>query len=411
MRGLKTASGLWKRKLAIAWMAQFLSTIGIDIALPFLPFYIRELGVADVDLINWWTGIIMSACSIAIALASPLWGVIADRFGAKWMVQRAAFGATATLLAMAFAANVQQLFVLRVIQGFITGISLSFVMLVSSFAPLKQMGYSLGIMQTALFIAYSIGPVVGGILADLFGYRQTFLIASIFPFIGGVLILWSFRALDVQGMRQSAQFDSNPTLEGSAQKRTIGSMIGIIFISSVIYMSNSTSRPILPMFIETLLQQKDLLNTNTGIFYAVHAFASAISAVLIGRMGDRTGHRPILILCSLGAAFSFLGQSFAPNFSVFLVLSFFVGFCIGGLLPTINAFLARASPVGRQGAIYGFSNSINAVGRTFGPIAGAAVAARWGMRSTFGLSAVLFSLSAFWILIADRFRNVFYPSE
>ena len=89
----------------------------------------------------------MSGVAVTVTVVSPLWGVLADRRGPKLMVLRAAFGGAITLVAIALVANVQQFFVLRVVQGALTGFAFTFVMLVVALAPPSRMGFSLGIMQ------------------------------------------------------------------------------------------------------------------------------------------------------------------------------------------------------------------------------------------------------------------------
>ena len=133
----------WKVNLAVAWIAQFFCIAGFSVALPFLPFYIRELGVSDLHQVELWTGFLNSGAAVSMALISPVWGLMADRRGRKLMVMRSTIAGSVVLAAMAFAGNVQQLFILRVIQGMLTGTVPAFMTLVASFAPPSQAGFSL----------------------------------------------------------------------------------------------------------------------------------------------------------------------------------------------------------------------------------------------------------------------------
>ena len=64
---------------------------------------------------------------------------------------------------------------------------------VASTAPKARMGYALGMIQTAVFVGASIGPFFGGVLADLIGYRATFLCSSLLFAIGGLIVLFFVR--------------------------------------------------------------------------------------------------------------------------------------------------------------------------------------------------------------------------
>ncbi len=56
--------------------------------MPFLPLYIRELGVTDDGDIALWAGLALGVTPAVAALCGPLWGRVGDRFGNKILVQR-----------------------------------------------------------------------------------------------------------------------------------------------------------------------------------------------------------------------------------------------------------------------------------------------------------------------------------
>ena len=111
----------WRVTLYTTWVAQVFAIVGFSFVMPFMPFYIRELGVTDPKLVAVWAGLLGSGSGITMALAGPVWGWVADRYGRKLMVQRAMFGGAIILTLMGLARNVRELFGLRVLQGTITG--------------------------------------------------------------------------------------------------------------------------------------------------------------------------------------------------------------------------------------------------------------------------------------------------
>ncbi|MDH7489169.1 MAG: MFS transporter [Anaerolineae bacterium] len=174
----------WKITLAAAWVAQFLCIVGFNAVGPFYPFYIRALGVTDVHQVTLWAGILASTGAVSMALMSPIWGVLADRHGRKIMVVRATFGGALVLGAMALVQSVQQLFILRLLQGMLTGTVSAFMTLIASIAPAGEVGFALGMMQMAVFGGASVGPLVGGLVADNLGYRWVFGVTGILLFAG-----------------------------------------------------------------------------------------------------------------------------------------------------------------------------------------------------------------------------------
>lgn len=83
----------WRVTLGTMWVAQLFAMIGFAFVMPFIPFYIRELGVTDPRLVPIWAGLLVTGSGVMMSVVAPLWGWVADRYGRKLMVQRAMFGA------------------------------------------------------------------------------------------------------------------------------------------------------------------------------------------------------------------------------------------------------------------------------------------------------------------------------
>ena len=78
----------WKRNQAAVTAAAFVGFTGFTLVMPFLPLYIRQLGVTDIGEIALWTGVTLGVSPAIAALTAPLWGRVGDRFGNKLLVQR-----------------------------------------------------------------------------------------------------------------------------------------------------------------------------------------------------------------------------------------------------------------------------------------------------------------------------------
>jgi DHA1 family multidrug resistance protein-like MFS transporter len=392
----------WRASLAAATAAQFLCMVGFTTSLSFLPFYIRDVGVTESRQVELWTGVLTSVGALSMAIVSPFWGALSDRYGRKLMVERAAFGGAAVAIGMSLAGSVQHLFVLRLLHGVLTGTIPAFVTLVASIVPRSQVGFSLGMMQMAVFVGRMAGPMVGGFVADRVGYRWTFRVTAFLLLAAGMityfLVKERFESVDGSGINKRM----------TAGLRTIVHSLpamGAILAMGAIFAGYTTSHPLLPLLVEQLQPDPGLLNTATGSVYGVNAVASAVSAVLIGRLSDRAGYRNVLIACTLGTALTYAGQAISPTIGSLIIVNIATGLFAGGVLPAINAVLARHVPSEQQGAIFGVSNSVNAAGRTIGPMVGVAFAGAWGIRAAFYGAAGLFALAAGWITLVFGFRR------
>src|SRR5262249_14016168 len=78
----------WRRNLFAVTAASFMGFTGFTLVMPFLPLFIRQLGVSEVGAIALWTGFSLGVTPALNALVSPFWGRLADRYGRKIMVVR-----------------------------------------------------------------------------------------------------------------------------------------------------------------------------------------------------------------------------------------------------------------------------------------------------------------------------------
>ena len=122
--------------------------------------------------------------------------------------------------------------------------------------------------------------------------------------------------------------------------------------------------------------------------------ATTLSAVFLGKLGDKVGHRKVLIACSLAAGLLYLPQALVGSTWQLMFFYILVGIAVGGVIPTISALLTRYTRHGEEGAVFGLDNSINAAGRSAAPMLGAWVAATFGFRDTFLPPGMVFLISA-----------------
>jgi MFS family permease len=130
--------------------------------------------------------------------------------------------------------------------------------------------------------------------------------------------------------------------------------------------------------------------------------ASAIAAVLIGRLGDRVGHRRVLPACLLGAALVCVPQAFVRSPGGLFAWRLALGVFLGGLLPSTNALLAGLVPAERRGSAFGLGATALSLANVTGPLSGALLGGTLGMRSVFFATGVLFMVGLVFVL--SRFR-------
>jgi MFS transporter, DHA1 family, multidrug resistance protein len=383
----------WQRTLLIMFVAQLVSAIGFSNIFPFLPLYVQELGsVTTAFSVEFWAGMVFSSQALTMMIASPFWGVLADRYGRKVMVQRATYGGAVILLLMGFVRSAEELVLLRAVQGLVTGTVSAANALVAASAPRERTGYAMGVLQVGLWGGVAVGPLIGGLLADSLGYRSTFVLTSLLLFAAGVLV-----HVGVEEKFAPALDMGERRLGFMSGWRHILAQPGVslaYFLRFLSHLGRMMIIPVTPLFIQLLLPHTQRVNTFTGLVIGLASAASTASAIYLGRLGDRVGHRQILMVSTLAAAVFYLPQAFVAQAWQLLVLQVLSGAAAGGIIPTLSALLAHYTHPGAEGSVYGLDNSIGAAGRAVAPLAGATIAVWFGLRLTFAATGLLFLLMA-----------------
>jgi DHA1 family multidrug resistance protein-like MFS transporter len=394
----------WQRNLYVITAAELVAIVGFSVVSPFLPFYVQDLGITDPDKVKLWSGWLLSAHAITMAVMAPVWGSLADRFGRKVMVERSMFGGGLLFFAMGWARTVEQLLVLRALQGAVTGTVAAATALVASTTPRDRSGASLGTLQTGIFLGASLGPLIGGGIADLFGYRAAFWITSVCLTLAGLAVHLYVTEGDsgseeLAGSKDGHLWDGLLVVLRSAPLRVV------FIVRMLARLASRIIGPMLPLFVQELAATSARLATIAGSISGAGAFAAAAGSSLLGRASDKIGHRKLLLLCMAGMVVIYLPQAYVINPLQLGLLQVGAGFLMAGVLASVAALLATRVPEGRQGAVYGVNTMVVAGANAFAPMLGASTAIWWGLRSVFLVAAALFMLSGLitlWILPAAK---------
>jgi DHA1 family multidrug resistance protein-like MFS transporter len=389
----------WKRNLYILWGTQFFAMVGMNLVVPFLPFYIRDLGVANPNELARWSGLVFAGPFFTSFIATPVWGSMGDRHGQKLMVVRAIFGLGISQILIGFSQDVYQLFLFRMLQGAISGFIASALALVSTSTPKERMGYALGLLQSATAGGGMIGPAIGGFLADTIGYREIFFLVAAVCFGGGFIIMrFVNEAPHVRTDGSKTSIPANFRLMFTdRQLRVIG--ITIVLSQAAAMMIE----PIFALFIEQFKASTSYLSTVTGVIFSITGVFMVIGAPWWGNRNDRLGYRRNLTYALAGTGIAYGLHMVVPGLILLGILRAGLGFVRGGILHALYSMTSLRAPENRRSGMIGIASSLTTMGNLIGPIAGGMVAGNFGIRSVFGFNSVLFLIGSLvvWRYIAE----------
>ena len=384
----------WQTTLWAMVGIQFVMSMALTAMTPIYPLMLPSLGVETPEMVKFYAGTLNSAGFLVAAIASPLWGQVADRHGRKLMVLRSSGAICLFMALMGLATTVWQLMALRALMGIFSGFSAAAIALVASQVPERRLGSSLGWLSTGQLTGSLIGPLIGGAMADLSGsYRLSFLLTSL---LAGLVMLLAWRLV-----RESFSPSKGKSRRSVfANLRMLSAIPGVLPLMVVLLMAQfgvRTVQPVVTLFVQELTSSPATLATLAGLAFSVTGMADLLASPFLGKRSDTLGYRRVLLISLMGAALLTLPQAFAHSYWVFVAERFGVGMFIGGILPTANALIGRMVSSSDRGLVYGLTASATFLGGFLGPFTGGSVAALFGIRTVFVLTATILILNWIWV--------------
>jgi len=385
----------WRRNQIAVTISGSLMNFGYTLVMSFLPIYVQELGVAGTGAIALWSGLILSASPLMAALLGPVWGRIGDQYGMKLVATRATLANSLLWFSMAFAHNVWQLFLLRVVLGMLGGFTNVAVALVTQLTPKQKVPSVIGTLNSWQILSAAVGPLAGGVLATWIGVRNTFMFTGLVNFGSLLSILLLYRDQDV------AEPLKPPEEKGAGfqfwRRPEYFTAVMILFF---VNMADRTFGPIMPLFLQELGTSRTSLEMVTGVLISAAAFGEAFSSWLSGRLAARMSLRFLIswrLILSIVVLLPMVAIRSPGQFSVLRVM---LALLAGGTLTLALSAAHHVIPSEHRGAGFAVLSGTSMLGGAAGPILAGTIAGV-SIRGIFIANAVVYGL-----MIGFVYRNV-----
>jgi len=400
----KTVKINFKLNLIIAWIGCFFTGTSFSLVMPFISLYIEQLGVPARSL-EMFSGLAISVTALASALITPFWGGVADRKGRKLMMVRAAVAMTFTMGALAFVTNVYWLLFFRLLTGIFSGYVPNATALIASQASKKRTGLSLGTLATGVISGNLVGPIIGGILSDLFGMKNVFLITGTILGINSLLTIFLVK----ENFKPITRKEMISTKEIFKKIVHPPMVIGLFFTSLVMYIGFMSISPILTLFIRELSSTSANIMFVSGLIVSLSGISSIISSPILGKLGDKFGNHRILILGLIFMILVLIPMSFVTSTTELGLLRFLMGFASGAMMPAVNSLLTHLTPREGISRIFSFNQTFANFGQVLGPLLGSSVARTISYRAVFIATSIC--LGANLALCLFNFRKIIFKTK
>lgn len=369
--------------------------------------FMKDFG-ASLSTVQWTT----TGYALAQAAVIPLAGWLSDRFGAKQIFIISVGLFTIGSLLCTFANSVEMLIAFRVLQGLGGGMVMPIAMaIIYRLSPPDKVGAVMGVLGIPILLAPALGPVIAGAFIDHATWHWIFLInipvgilgvfaairtlpnikrqsVASFDFLGIIFGPLAFAALSYGVSEGGTSWTSTETITGLI----VGVVALLIFIivelnhkqpllELKVFRSKDFTKGIIVQWIAQvalfgtfflvpmlLIQMKGYSATETGLVMIPQAIASGIFMPIGGRLFDRIGIRPLIVIgLTIVSASTFLLSRISPDDSIMLIIvtRAMLGAGMGLSMMPLNTYLIQAAPQNLVGRVTSLTSATQQVMTSF----------------------------------------------
>ncbi len=380
-----------RRNLFLISFSQFGAAFSFNFVNILLPFYIIKISPHSPQETLLWVGAIVGLPSLCTAAASPFWGSLTHRISPKALYLRGLMAHSITFLLMGFTTDLHLLLLLRFIQGFVGGISTIGLIIVSSSSLRERISFDLGVFQSSITLGQLVGPPLGSLAAVAFGFKGSFISASIVLFAS--FIFCQLYVIDVARLPKKEKAPVRSTMNKRvliAWGLCLTAQVQLMFLPSV-----------LPKVLEGFKIGPNAALELAGTVVMFYTATAMVGTYLWGWLSRRIGvHKIITMLFVVGMIFQSL-LALSRGVIDFTVIRMVQTGMIAATFPLIISLFVREA----KGSVIGFLNSARFTGNAMGPIIATAILA------VSNLSILYLFISAITLLSFIAFRTLFERDE
>ena len=377
------------RILIALLLSIFIALLGIGIIIPVMPVFATELGASGFSL-----GMIIAAFSISRGVLQPVVGGLSDRWGRKGFLVAGLFVYGVVGLLIPHATSVSNLILIRGIHGvgsaMIVPIGMAYMSILS---PAGQEGRYMGYLNVAIFSGIGCGPMIGGLISDLFGFASVFYVMASLSFFAFVLVILSMPS-QVSVKRPS----QNSLL------KNIGLMFKDKKTSGILLARYSTMIIMVPTmaFLPLLMTQRlSASGLQIGLIIACRTLVNAVLQIPAGKYADEHNKIKLLVVGCISLSAAIILIPGVDSFGMMLLTYTVIGLGESIIWPVLGAY---ASQEGKARYGHGTMMGVYSLAMSAGVFTGATLAGfsmdSWGIDwAYYSTGAAVFTISMIGVLM------------
>lgn len=389
---MSTVGGIrmWKT-FASLFFAVAVAMLGIGIIAPILPLYVETFAASGLMI-----GIIMGAFSLSRGLLGPFVGRLSDRIGRKRFILVGLGIFAAVSLCYSLAGNVWQLILVRILQGaasvMVTPIAQGYV---GDITPLGKEGRMMNLFYSSMFIGTGLGPLLGGVLTDLWSVHAAFAGMGILSFVSLLMVAMTLPAdhSRIQVRRSEQRPRSIIPLRQIAKHDGVKAILAYVATRGFWRQGFNT---FYPLFAVSMLGWSA---SEVGYIMSGYFIAGGLFQIPFGFLADRWPRHPQIILGSFAAPLMLLLIPFMRSFAGVMVVVFSIGMLSAFSRASILAIRTELGRTHGMATLAGLHGSAFASGQMIGPVVCGVVVDVFGLSAVFPFGSLVGGLGSLAVIV------------
>ena len=361
------------------------------VRMPVLALFAESLGASPERI-----GVIVSVSTLTGVFLKLPSGALSDIYGRRMLLRVGVIAFGVPPFFYPFISDVNVLTLLRLFHGLATAIFAPSALATVAELYRERRGAALGTYTACTQSGALLGPFIGGYLAFAYGFSSAFLTAGLF----GCAAIVMFYSLHLS--------PPPPRLHDKGLASVWSEMwkgFSIVARNRKVLVTSSTdaakmiANGALMAFLPLYGISVGLNAGEVGLLFTVQSLTSFISKPIMGRVSDRMGRQPLIMLGLLICAATFVSIPHVAELAPLLVLSAGFGFGEAVVSSSSSAFVADSSEFKTLGAGMGMQGTIGDIGHASGPLLAGVLIANMSYAGAFGIIAGLQVAAAgfFWL--------------
>lgn len=350
--------------------AIFCTMLGNGVVMPFVPLYAQQFGAASLG-----AGFLFSAHSAPRTFLLPLIGTASDRTGRRAFLLAGVLLYALSSVAFLLANSLFLLIIVMAVQGVATAmvqpVTLAYV---GDLTPKGKEGAYSGYINTAFLGGVAGGPILGGVIKDMFSMEASFVALGGLSLLAFVLMF--FWLPDPPKNKTATSTVAPPFREVFSCRPVLGVAcyrLGYAFASTITW-----------VFVPLLAAQMLPLKTaQIGALISLNVLVSTVLQSPCGRLADRINKAHLIATGGVISALAFSAFPLASSFWHLLALSVVTGAATGVAFPAHTALAMENARGLGMGTVMSFLLTVHSFGMTVCPVLFGLIADHFGIGSTF----------------------------